>query len=383
MKRFNPFIINSQYVGEEYFCDRKLESQALVKNIVNGRNTVLISLRRMGKSGLITHCFNIDFIKSSYKTFYIDLYSTSSLAEMVSLMGKEIIDSLKGRSEKILERFVSTVQSLVTSIAIDSVTGQPTLNISIGNIKEPEKTLKEIFKYLEESEMPCVVAIDEFQQITDYPEKNVIALLRSYVQQCKQTQFIFAGSKRRMMNKLFNNPAEPFYQSCVNLFLGPIDKKAYMEFASAHFSKALIELDEEAFCKMYDSLDGHTWYIQMLLNEMYATLDEEHKADVNSLNDALQAILTFNRVSYEDNLQRLSNSQKELLIAIAKERKAIGITSAKFIQKYGLKSSSSTQSALRWLCENDFVTKDNDEYYVTNRFFGMWLAKRYGVSFRF
>jgi hypothetical protein len=125
---------------------------------------------------------------------------------MVTLMGREIVDSLKGKGEKMLDKFVSTVKSLVTGITIDPVTGQPALNISIGNIQQPEQTLQEIFEYLETSGKPCVVAIDEFQQASEYPEGNIIALLRTYVQKCKQTQFIFAGSKRRMMDKLFNNP---------------------------------------------------------------------------------------------------------------------------------------------------------------------------------
>lgn len=383
MKRQNPFIIDSEYCSEEYFCDRVFETQQLVKNIINGKNTVLTSVRRMGKSGLITHCFNQQEIKNSYKCFYIDLYSTSSLAEMVSLMGKEIVDSLKGKGDKILEGFISTVRSLVSSLTIDTITGQPTLNISIGNIQQPEQTLKEIFKYLEESSTPCVVGIDEFQQISDYPEKNVVALLRSYVQKCRHTQFIFAGSKRRMMDKLFNSPSEPFYQSCVNLYLEAIDRQVYMDFAASHFLKEGKYLDINAFVRMYDHLEGHTWYVQMLLNEMFSALDTGKTADTQTLNEALQTILRLNRRSYEENLKRLTNPQKEVLIAIAKEYKAKGITSGAFLRRHGLKSSSSTQSALRWLYENEVVTRENDEYYVTNRFFGIWLSNRFGPAFHF
>ena len=166
---------------------------------------------------------------------------------MVSLMGKEILDSLKGKGEKVFDRFITTVKSLVTGITIDPVTGQPTLNISIGNIQKPDQTLKEIFEYLEKSDRPCVVAIDEFQQIADYPETNVVALLRTYVQKCKQTQFIFSGSKRRMMDKLFNEPSEPFYQSCTNLYLEAIDKKVYYEFASEKFIEAASHSDSERY----------------------------------------------------------------------------------------------------------------------------------------
>lgn len=383
MKLNNPFIISNEYVSEEYFCDRKFETKVLVDNILNGRNTVLISMRRMGKSGLISHCFNSKVISKSYTTFFIDLYSTSSLSEMVSLMGKEILDSLKGKGEKVVDRFIATVKSLVAGITIDPTTGQPTLNISIGNIQKPGQTLKEIFQYLEKSEHPCVVAIDEFQQIADYPETNVIALLRTYVQKCKQTLFIFSGSKRRMMDKLFNEPSEPFYQSCTNLYLEAIDKEVYYHFAAQKFCTAGKTLGKECFDRMYDALEGHTWYIQRLLNEMYATVGKGETADIAVLNAAMQHIHRLDRRSYEESIQHLTNPQKQLLIAIAKDVKAKEITSSDFVRKHGLKSSSSVQSAAKSLYDAETITREIDTYFVTNRFLGFWLMERYGIGFRF
>lgn len=383
MKPNNPFIISSEYVAQEYFCDRRFETKVLIDNILNGRNSVLISIRRMGKSGLISHCFNSPEISENYQTFFVDLYSTSSLSEMVTLMGKEIVDSLKGRGEKMLENFVSIVRSLVTGLTVDPLTAQPTLNISIGSIQKPEQTLKEIFEYLEASEKPCVVAIDEFQQLAEYPESNAIALLRTYVQRCRKTSFIFAGSRRRMMDRLFNNPSEPFYMSCANLFLEPIDKAEYCLFAKRHFSDAGKELSDDCFNRMYDALEGHTWFIQRLLNELYAIVGKGETAGVDELNNAMQHIQKLDRRSYEEALQHISNPQKQLLIAIAVDGKASEITSSDFVRRHSLKSASSVQSATRMLCENDMITRDGNEYFVTNRFLGFWLRERYGMGFRF
>ena len=302
---------------------------------------------------------------------------------MVSLMGKEILDSLKGKGEKLIESFLTTVRSLVAGITLDPVTGQPTLNISIGSIQRPEQTLEEIFEYLEKSERPCVVAIDEFQQIAEYPEKNTIALLRTHVQKCRQTQFIFSGSKRRMMDRLFNNPSEPFYQSCTNLYLEAIDKDVYYEFASAHFQAAGKSLCKDCFDRMYNALGGHTWYIQRLLSEMYASVERGETADVDELNRAMQHIHRLDRRFYEEALQQLTNPQKLLLIAIAKDIIAKEITSSDFVRKHSLKSSSSVQSAARSLYEAEIITREDDAYFVTNRFLGLWLIERYGVGFRF
>ena len=108
----NPFIITADYQGPEYFCDREQETKVLEDNIRNGRNTVLISSRRMGKSGLVAHVFGRDFVQTNFKTFSIDLYPTSSLAEMVLMLAKAITGPLKSKEEKILDSFLGIVKSL-------------------------------------------------------------------------------------------------------------------------------------------------------------------------------------------------------------------------------------------------------------------------------
>jgi AAA+ ATPase superfamily predicted ATPase len=107
----NPFVVG-KYVAPEYFCDREDETEFLVKQIVNGRNVALISPRRMGKTGLIEHCFGREDIGKNYYSFFVDIYSTSSLAEMVYLLGKSIYDQLKPRKSVFLEKFLNVVASL-------------------------------------------------------------------------------------------------------------------------------------------------------------------------------------------------------------------------------------------------------------------------------
>ena len=101
----NPFVV-SGYVGGKYFCDRKNETDKLILQLTNGNNVSLISPRRMGKSGLIRHCFDNEKIKKEYYTFFIDIYATATLEEFVIAMGKEIVDKLKSKGEKALEKFV-------------------------------------------------------------------------------------------------------------------------------------------------------------------------------------------------------------------------------------------------------------------------------------
>lgn len=373
----NPFIITADYYGPEYFCDRQAETEALESNIANGRNTVLISSRRMGKTGLIAHVFNRAFVKSNFKTFSIDLYPTSSLAELILLLAKEITGPLKSKGQSLLESFLGIVKSLRPGFKVDPVTGQFVFDLSLGEIVKPVDSLKEIFQYLEGSEVPCLVSMDEFQQIAEYPDNNVLELLRTYVQKCKHTWFIFAGSDRRMMEKLFNNPSEPFYMSCSPLYLDAIQYENYLAFARHHFEAAGKSLQEESFNQVYELFEGHTWYVQRLMNEMFAWTKPGEVADAQMASNALTFVIKTYARTFQEQMSSYPEAQKQLLIAIAKDGQAQQVTSVAFCKKHSMKSPSTVQSALRVLHDKGIVRKDGTTYSVTNRLLGIWLAKEY------
>ena len=382
MKLSNPFVITNDYVSAKYFCDREFETKVLLDNITNGRNSVLISPRRMGKSGLIGHLFAQARIQDSYRLFYVDLYATSSLAEMVFLLGRTITDSLKSDSRKGLESFLAVVKSLRPGFKVDPVTGHFVFDLSLGEITRPKDSLDEIFAYLNDTGTPCIVAIDEFQQIAEYPEKNVIAQIRTHVQKCLNARFIFSGSKRRMMERLFNNPSEPFYMSCTSLFLEAIDREKYRSFAKGLYAEAGKTLDDACFDDVYTRMEGHTWYVQRILNELFARTEPGGTAGAAMVSETIRYIVRLESRAYEELFSGFSQTQKQLLIAIACEGKASGITSTAFVKKHALKSPSTVQSAARVLYENETITKSGNRYSVTNRFFSLWLEWRYGSEGR-
>ena len=376
--RTNPFIITEDYVAPEYFCDREFESSVLRSNILNGRNTVLISPRRMGKSGLIAHVIRERSLAEEYTTFTLDLFPTTSLTEMILLLSNEIVGKMKSKEERFLDRFVSVVKSLRPGVKMNPVSGELEFNLAMGEITRPLESLDEIFQYLSDSPKPCIVAIDEFQQIAEYPEKNVIALLRSHVQKCTNARFIFAGSSRRMMDKLFNSPSEPFYMSCSPLYLDVIDKDKYLDFARKHFEAAGQSISAECFSIVYDMFEGHTWYVQRILNELFERAQRGIAVSEAGISEAIDYVVKLNRKAFEDQFKSYSEAQKALLIAIAKEGNANGITSMAFIRKHSLKSPSTVQSSARQLYEQEVITKNGTSYSITNRIFAIWLKNVYG-----
>ncbi|MBO5250646.1 MAG: ATP-binding protein [Bacteroidaceae bacterium] len=372
----NPFIVG-KYVSDEYFCDRKEETAFLSKQMENGRNVALISPRRMGKTGLIHHYFNQSAVRDKYYTFFVDIYATTSFTEFVYLLGKVIYEELKSQKTVWKERFFQIIASLRIGFKMDAITGESGLDIGLGDIQTPQTTLDEIFRYLEEADKPCIVAIDEFQQIENYEDKNVEALLRTKIQQCRQSQFIFAGSKRHLMNNMFNSPSKPFYQSSICMGLMPIPMETYIDFSIRLFEERGKHIDKALVEKIYEMFRGCTWFVQMMMNELFALTSFDEMCTMDKLTLAKMNVISSQEESYKHILANLPPKQKLILQAIAKERIAKGVTSATFIKKYNLSSASSVQAALKPLLKNDLITNQDDAYQVYDYFFADWLAETY------
>ena len=352
--QLNPFVIG-KYVSDEYFCDREKDTELVKKQITNGRNMTLIADRRIGKSGLISHVFAQPDIQKDYYTIIVDLFATNSLSEMVSVWGKELYRQVQIQSKSWRDKFFDVLTSLRVGLKYDPISGMPTFDLGMSDISTPQLTLDQIFDYLEMSDKPCVVAFDEFQQIMYYPEKNIEALLRTYIQRCKKTQFIFAGSRKHMMAEMFLSPARPFYQSTINLGLDLIPVDTYVDFAQKMFKQGDKTIEPAVVEEIYDTYHGVTWYLQLLMNEMYYLTPKGGTCTKDAIEPAIQNTLRVQESTFLNLLANIPPRQKELLFAIAKAGVAENINSSEFMQKYKLQSTSSIQSALKGLEEKDIV----------------------------
>ena len=346
--RINPFIVTGK-IAPEYFCDRVAESDRLIKSITNGNNLVIISPRRMGKTGLIQFCYDKPEISRDYYTFFIDILHTSSLREFTYLLGKEIYERLLPRSRRMAKLFVQTLKSISGKFGFDPVFNLPTFSIELGDIERPEYTLEEIFQYLDHADKRCVVAIDEFQQIAKYSEKNIEALLRTHIQKQGNSNFIFAGSERHMMQEMFSSAARPFYHSADMLELKAIAPEIYIPFVVNHFKKCRRHIEAASVEKVYNLFKGHTYYIQKTFNEAFADTPEGGECTIETIRDAIDEMIASNDTIFREILSNIPEKQKTLLYAIAREGEVERITSSDFIKRHSLTSASSVQSATKKL----------------------------------
>lgn len=169
------------YYSPEYFCDREIETEKIISALKNDRNISLLSPRRFGKTGLIKHVFyKIAEKDKNAACVYFDIYSTQNLNDFVRIFAESVLGKLEDGVEKAMKKFASFFKYFRPVLSYDTLSGQPALSVKI----EPEtaaQSLQEIFLYLKQSNKRCYIAIDEFQQVAEYPEKGTEALLRSYI----------------------------------------------------------------------------------------------------------------------------------------------------------------------------------------------------------
>lgn len=371
-KLHNPFVLFG-YAGEEYFCDRKEETQELISALRNGRNITVRSPRRIGKTGLIQHVFHqLKKTNPAVKCFYVDLFSTNTLDDFVIAFGKAVIGQLDTPLQKMENYVVSFFKSCRLYFSADPLTGNPKLGIDLV-AENASVTLDEIFAYIRKSGQECYIAFDEFQQITEYPQKGIEALLRTHVQQCPNIRFIFSGSKQHLMSEMFTSPKRPFFRSTDKMNLDIIPESAYFDFANKWLRTIDSSLSEEVFHTIYTMVSGYTGYIQKVLNRLFELRLEE------ITDDHVKQCIDYIIQREEDDFRRLyallTTNQAQVLKAIAHEKMVAAPTSQAFIQKYNLPASSSVKRAIDFLIDNEYIYPTEDGYIVYERFMAIWLQR--------
>ena len=367
----NPFVTNG-YAGQEYFCDRVEETESIRELLLNENNIALISPRRLGKTDLIYHVFDDENIRKKHHCFVVDVYATKNLSDFVNLLGKAVIDELRPKGKAAWSRFLNIISSLRSEISFD-INGLPIWGMGLGEISNPSVTLDEIFTYLNQSDKPCLVAIDEFQQITKYNDDTVEATLRTYVQRCTNAHFIFSGSQRHLMNGMFTSPARPFYQSVTIMNLQPLRLPVYTDFAEGKFNAAGKTLDPAVVGELYTRFDAVTSYMHRVLNVLFSRTQPGETCGVDKVDQAIEYILRMSSDTYEALLYQMPEKQRSAFLAIAMEGKAKEVNSAAFLKKHKLPSASSVTSAIKGLLEKDFITVDKGEYMAYDQFFVLWM----------
>mgnify|MGYP000855926827 FL=1 len=370
----NPFVLKD-YAGPEYFCNRTEETARIINAVENQRNLTISSVRKMGKTGLIHHVFNQLESSGNIDTIYLDIYYTDSLAGFINKLGSAILAERESLTEKIKRIINGFIRNIRPTISFDSLSGAPVFSFNVENEARGIKTLEELFGFLHErsAEKPVVIAIDEFQQIAEYPEKNIEALLRSNIQQLQNVNFIFSGSDKQLLTNMFTEVKRPFYQSTEFMHLSEIPENEYSEFIKSKFNSGAKQILDESVTEILTMTRRHTYYVQFLCNRLFGSNVSEIKAE--TVRQVYLDILRENEVYYSEFRDLLTKPQWDLLIALAKEEGISNISTASFLKTHNLSNPATVRRGIESLLDKKMIYKNDMKYFVYDVFFARWLER--------
>ena len=378
----NPFVTGG-YIGPEYFCDRQRETELLLKAISSKRNVTLISLRRMGKTGLLKHVKH--FLEKTPKgsggekktvaVIYADLMPTMNGNDMLNNISSALL-RLKQNEKNFFERVLGILASLRPKLTYDNLTGQPALELKVETSSEIQSGFDHILSFISEIKQDLVFMFDEFQQINKYPEKNMEQLLRTIIQSYPSIPFIFSGSSKHMLEPMFSAAGRPFYQSAELMYLDKISEPDYRNFIVEKFGTGDRMINDDGISTIFNWTRLHTFYVQHVCNILFES--GRKVIDQDLLNQTFHRILTSHEPLFASYRNLIPGHQYRLLQAIAVEDGIAQPTSGAFINDHVLTSASSVSTSLRALAEKEMIVQSSNKWLVYDVFFSRWLQYQYG-----
>jgi hypothetical protein len=232
-------------------------------------------------------------------------------------------------------------------------------------------------KMSENSKKPVVIVFDEIQQIKEYPDDYVERKLRSVIQHHSNVTYLFLGSRRHVVEKMFLNKSSPFYRSSKTYPLKSIETSDWIPFLKKHFKKGERKVSENALNKICEITEGHPYYTQHFCSTLWGLSASGEKIEEDVLQEIMERILSEESYTYTSLVESLTKRQRQLLVAIAREEGEFQLYSEDFRQKYRLGNPSTVDTAKKALLKRGLIDKEEKSIYVVDRFFKRWLVDRF------
>ncbi|MFC1462364.1 ATP-binding protein [Verrucomicrobiota bacterium] len=367
----NPFHFG-QVVEDDAYCSRTALEKRLRSRIMRGQNTVVLGNRRVGKTSLI---WNVAARRRGWKVWYVDFLGIKSGEDFLS-RGIQALVGLESQAS-VLNRVLKALPRISVSVSPDPVTGLPSLTPSIApNTFQPDN-ITGLLKIVSDSaaKRRFVVIFDEFQDVCTIPDCGaLLAVLRGRIQFMGDIPFVFAGSVRNDMWRLFADERSPMYKSADFIEVGSSDFDDFPGFLEARFrsggKKVTGELLKEAL-QICDSVPGD---VQQMCAALWDSSRGE-KVTHDDIGPALEEIFQNEERSYELIVTELSAQQLKVLAVLARKG-GESVLGKEFVSATGITHTSSVKRALTRLCQRRLVFRSSREYRFSNPFLRLWLMHK-------
>lgn len=368
----NPFRFG-EVVTQDDFCTRTKLVTRLRDYLAAGHNAVLIGERRTGKTSLIHESARRE---RGLRLIYAQFWAVKSVAEVANRLLRGIT-SMQARGSWI-EKVGKALGHLRPKIDFDPVTGQPSITVTPGAKLDPEG-LHGVFDLIEEvaQKNRVAVALDEFQDIRDVPDADaLLGEIRSRIQQQKKVGYLFAGSIRHEMERIFRDPSQPFFKSLRVVDVGPIERKTFQGFLERRFKTGKRVASPEAFDEIFEVAEDNPSDVQQLCSALWETTIPREKISSTAIHVAVRHIFTSERKGYESLVKLLTGQQQNCLRALARVGGKHPQSKA-FLAEAGISLPSSVKRALTRLVELELVYNADLDYKFYDPFFRQWIAREF------
>lgn len=371
----NPFKYGG-IVGTDSFCNRRQELLDLRRAMENGDNLFIYSERRLGKTSLIQKAL-AELPSTDFRTVYIDLWPTDTEAAFIGVFAKAVTEAFTSKPEQMLEFSRKFFSTLRPTISLD-YEGKPQLSFTTARDNPSNYLLDNILevpvKAAEASKKKVVIVLDEFQQVLSYGDSDSIERrLRSAIQKQDNVSYIFLGSRKHLIQKMVTDKGRPLYRAGGHYPLGPIDLKHWRPFIKQKFESTKKTISVELTDVICELTQGHPFYTQHLCHAVWERTGERVSRAIVA--DAVGVLLDREDYAYTTLWESLPVNSRRLVEALSVEKDG-KIYSSDFVERNSLKTPSNVQRAAKTLLERDLIDHDDGSYFISDRFFRLWLQKR-------
>lgn len=370
----SPFAYGST-VSKKTFTNRKSEIATLYGNLTSLVNTIIISPRRWGKSSLVEHVVElIRKDKKNYRVVMIDLFSINTEEEFLELFAREVLKVSSTRLDEWVKLAKQVFQRLLPKLTVSLDPAEFSLAFDWSEIKKHRDEILNLPEVLaKRKKLKIVVCIDEFQNIRNYSSGEALEMaIRSYWQRHKSTVYCLYGSKRHMMNEIFNDSSRPFYRFGDIILLNKIAEKDWVKFIVSRFKHTKKIISPEQAAQIAQQMRNHPWYVQQYSH--YIWLRTDKKVTQAIMDDAINEIKSSHLPFFQQRVTNISNTQVNLLKAIASKEKKL--TSSKVMEKYHLGTPNNVRKNWKTLNEKDIVDQQEGEYVFLDPVFEIWFREK-------
>jgi len=367
----NPFKYG-QIVTDIDFCPRLPLEKMLREHIVSGQNVLIEGERRTGKSSLIIK--TTDEVRN-YRTLYIDINQIKTLNDLINRITSSLVSM--DRQSGFFEKLIKVVSHLRPSVSIDSYTGNPNISFNADQVIPP-KSIEQLleFIYKEHSNKKIIVIFDEFQDILNLNNyESIVAILRSRIQFHSNMPYIFSGSVRNNMDKIFYDPDRPFYKSAIKLEIGSLEKDIFRNYIKEKFLSGKRIIKSNTIDTIFLKTEENPGDVQELCNAIWSITEDNTIIEHGDLEDALRVIFAREKEFYENTISLLTNQQLRCLSSIARLG-GKGIQSGEFLGASGIRHASSVKKAAVRLVDLKILYNYKKEYRFNSPFFRFWLLDK-------